>query len=53
MTACLPTFIIVSDLESERFVRLQVRIETGRVSAACGQIHTRLFKETFRHGMKG
>jgi hypothetical protein len=53
MTVCLPTLFIVRDLDGELFPRLQARIETGRVSTACGQIHTRVIEETLCHGMRG
>jgi hypothetical protein len=53
MTVCLPTFSIVRDLDGEFFPGLQARIETGRVSSACGQIDTRLIEGTLCHGMRG
>jgi hypothetical protein len=50
-TRCLRTCLIIYDLDGELFTGLQARIKTSRVSAGCGQIHTRVREGTLCHGM--
>ncbi len=52
MIVCLPTSLVVRDLDSEFCIRLEARIETGRVFAARGQRHTRFTEKTLCHRMK-
>ena len=50
VTNCLPTFLIVRDLDSELFPGLRTRIKTRSISVV--QIHTRIVEGTLCRGMK-
>ena len=50
LTRCLPTFLIICDLDGKLFPGLQTRIKTR--SCAVIQIHTRIPEGTLCHGMR-